>query len=169
MAVSGVEEWRQLPGGDLLAGTQAAVLGHQVTRGGKSACQDDGVVGCLDGAVIGPLMVEGKALHALPALPGDQLSGFVDPSSHEEEAQAGDCGGVVDPTVDGVSPLLPARSVEVVTAVTITCYYGVLPCVQGWVVHPPGEGRQGALQLPGGWGPELSRGGVRGASDYGKS
>ena len=25
---AGVEEWRQLPGGDLLAGTQAAVLGH---------------------------------------------------------------------------------------------------------------------------------------------
>ena len=74
------------------------------------------------------------------------------------------------PVVQGVPPVLPARGGELVTAVTRTGDEGVLPAVEGVEVHPPGEGGQGAVQLPGGRGPELSRGEVRGASsDYSKS
>ena len=71
--------------------------------------------------------------------------------------------------VQGVPPVLPARGGELVAAVTRTGYEGVLPGVEGVSVHLPGEGGQGAVQLPGGRGPELGRAGVRVTSHYSKS
>ena len=104
MRGAGLEEWRQLPGGhlpdlpdlpggDLLAGSQAAVLGHQGDGDGPgvSPRQDDGVEACLDGAVHLPLLLEAEALPALSSLPGEQLRGggrAVSP--YEEQALAGD-------------------------------------------------------------------------------
>ena len=80
VVVAGVDERRQLPGcdlpdlpdlagGDLLAGTQAAVLRHQGGGGQPSSRHDDGVGACLDGAVMRPLMLEREALPALSSLP----------------------------------------------------------------------------------------------------
>ena len=90
-----MEKWRQLPEGDFLASTQAAVLGHQGggrTRGPGSPRKDDGARTCLDGAVVMPLMLEGEALPALSPLPGKQLSGCRRLAApHQEETLAGDC------------------------------------------------------------------------------
>ena len=90
-----MEEWRQLPGGDLLAGVQAAVLGDQGggrTRGPGSSSKDDGARTCLDGAVVMAVMLEAEALPALSPLPGEQLSGVGRVASpQEEETLAGDC------------------------------------------------------------------------------
>ena len=173
MVVAGVEKWRQLPGGDLLAGTQAAVLGHQGGGegggGGGSCRQDDGAGTGLDGAVVPPLLLEGEALPALSPLPEEQLSGLGGRvSTHQEDTLAGDCRGVATPVVQGVPPVLPARGGQLVTAVIIAGDEGVLPAVEGGVTHPPGEGGQGAVHLPGGRGPELGRGGGKLASDYSK-
>ena len=93
MVEARVEEWRQLPGGDLLAGTQAAVLRHQgLGTSVLSPRQDNGVWACLDGAVVPPLLLEGEALPALSPLPGEQLSGcWRAVSPNKEETLAGDC------------------------------------------------------------------------------
>ena len=91
MEVARLEEWRQLPGCDLLAGIQAAVLRHQ-GDGGASTRQDNGVGTCLDGAVELSLVLEGEALPALSPLPGEQLSGEEGAASpHQEDTLAGDC------------------------------------------------------------------------------
>ena len=120
-----LEEWRQLPGGDLLAGTQAAVLRHQ-GGGEESSRKDDDVGTCLDGAVIHPTVVEGEALPALSPLPGEQLSGrggVISP--HEEETLAGDCRGVVYPAVQGLPPQVPAGRGELVTGECDHVIYGL--------------------------------------------
>ena len=152
-----MEEWRQVPGGDLPAlpggdlrpGIQAAVLRH---RGGgvESSRKDDGAGSCLDGAVGASLVLEAEALPALSPLPREQLSGHGrEASPNEEESLAGDCRGVSTPVVQGVLPVLPAGGGQLVTAVTLTCDEGVLPAVQGLTKHVSGEGGQGAVQLPG--------------------
>ena len=165
-----MEEWRQLPGGDLLAGTQAAVLGHQGGGGGGSSREDDGTGTCLDGAVMFSFMLECEALPALSPLPWEQLGGRAGAdSTNKEETLAGDCRGVADPAVQGVPPVLPARGGELVTAVFTACYEGVLQAVEGGVRHLPGEGGQRAVKLPWGRGPELRRVVCRVASDYSKS
>ena len=87
-----MEKWRQLPGGDLLAGTQATVLRHQGFGGVGSPRQDDGAGTGLDGAVFIPLLLEGEAVPAVSPVPGEQLGGLGGVvSTHQEETLAGDC------------------------------------------------------------------------------
>ena len=127
-------EWRQLPGGDLLAGTQATVLGHQGSV--LSPCQDDSVGTWLDGAVAVPLVLEAEALPALSALPGEQLTGGEGlPAPRHEQALAGDCRGVVPPEVASPPPVLPAGGCELITGVSLTGHKGAPPAVQGEAGH----------------------------------
>ena len=174
MSRPGLKERSELPGGDIIAPTKAAVHGHQGPSGELSPHKDDGVEVWLDGAVLKPCGLEGEALQAFSSFPGEQLSGGRGLAApHQQETQAGDCRGVVPPAVQGGPPGLPAGWGELVTAVTVTGDKGVLPGVQGMVVHLHGDWKR-AVHLPGGWSPQLSRGdgtGVKSieSSKYSKS
>ena len=91
MVVAGVEEGRQLPGGDLLAGAQASVLSRQ-GGGVLPSCEHKAGGTCMDGTVRNPLVLEGEGLPALLSVPGEQLRGGGRASSpHQKEPLAGHC------------------------------------------------------------------------------
>ena len=154
------EELGELPGGGgAWPAGDVAVLGDQVLGVLPLPSRDhDGCGAGLDGAVAEHVVPEGEVLPAVPPVPGEQLRGVGGGfPPNEEETLAGDHRGVGLPVVQGLSPELPARRGELVTAGPLTHYQLVLPTVQGNMGHARHEGWQGAVQLPGGWSPELSR------------